>query len=73
MSDPRPEGWRTGWSDRYRIGCGGNEVPVIYGGAWFLYVWDSEDRKHLWYGYRADRFYETAPWDMVPISEQIII
>jgi len=35
-------------------GCGGNEVPAIVNGSWFLYCWNHKQRTHRYLNMDTD-------------------
>ena len=55
-----PSNWKTGFEKgRYRIACGGTEVPCFHKGfGWVLLVWDTKIKKHFFYIYKFDRIEE---------------
>lgn len=48
---------------KYRIACNGQEVPSVYNGKTYIYMWDEANRTHYYYCFEEDISYKTAPWD----------
>jgi hypothetical protein len=40
----------------WHVGCGGNEVPFLFNGKKYIYVWNSEERAHYYYCFDDDIF-----------------
>ena len=54
--DNCPYNWKKDWPYPWSIGCGGNEVPSSVSGKWYLYVWNSEEKKNYYYCFNDDLF-----------------
>jgi hypothetical protein len=61
-----PANWNKGFQHPIRIASGGQEVPFIKDGRWYLYVWDSQKQKHYIYSYTDDRFYDDDYFSDIP-------
>jgi hypothetical protein len=51
-----PYDWKAGWQHPYQIGCGGNEVPCIVSGKWYIYVWNCIEKTNCYYCFNDDLF-----------------
>ena len=60
-----PYNWRNDWLHPWAIGCGGNEVPSIVSGKWYLYVWNVEEKKNYYYCFNDDLFITEKEFDAV--------
>ena len=58
---PRPLSF---YHPEYAIGCGGCEIPTLWQGRTYLYVWHRSTRQHHWYCWESDLFSDTdlPPW-----------
>ena len=41
----------------YKVGCGGNEVPMASKMGTILYVWNIKEKRYEYYHFEHDRFY----------------
>lgn len=48
--------------DNWVPACGGTEVPSVYGGKRYLYVYNPKHNKHAWYDMSADLIIDNPPW-----------
>ena len=53
-----PKNWDSGFKiGRYRVACNGLEIPCYHNClGWNLMVWDTKNKKHLYYIYKSDTF-----------------
>ena len=54
----KPQNWDKGFDHPWKIGCGGDETPFVYCNQWWLYVWNTEDKKNYYYNFADDMFYD---------------
>jgi hypothetical protein len=52
-----PSDWDKGFEFPMQIGSGGKEIPFKKNGKWYLYVWDSKNKKHFYYCYDDDIYH----------------
>lgn len=65
-----PANWAAGFSREWQVGAGGTEVPFVYNGKWFLYVWNTITRKHAYYSYADDTFVDAFNEDWSPEARE---
>lgn len=56
-SSDYPLNWDKGFSGEIRIGSNGQEVPFKHTGKWYIYIWNTEEKKHGFYCYDDDMIY----------------
>ena len=51
-----PYDWRNAWQAPWQIGCGGSEIPCLVNGKWYVYVWNTDEKKNYYYCFNEDIF-----------------
>jgi hypothetical protein len=48
---------------KYCVACNGDEVPSVWNGKTYIYMYDWTDQKHDWYCFEDDISTDVAPWE----------
>ena len=60
LSNTYPTNWDKGFEAPYQIASGGHEVPFLKHGKWYIYIWNSEDKKNYIYSYSDDIYLDDS-------------